>query len=125
MKNKIIIFGSRGMLGNYVFKYLKKKNYNVEEINRPEYDAEIGNFKSLLSLKKIKNLNKNDILINCIGLLPHVFNDNSISNKGCNEEIYRKYFLINSIFPHNLEKLKLMKSVKVVNITSDCVFRVR
>ena len=51
MKNKIIIFGSTGILGHYIFKYLKKKNYNVEGINRPEYDAEIGNIKSLLSLK--------------------------------------------------------------------------
>ena len=58
-----------------------------------------------------------------MGLLPHVFKDNSMSNRGCNDEIYRKYILINSIFPHNLEKLKLMKSLKVINITSDCVFR--
>ena len=36
--------------------------------------------------------------------------------------IYSKFILVNSILPHNLEKLKIIKSIEVINITSDCVF---
>ena len=54
-------------------------------------------------------------------LLPHSFNDNSISNKGCDNENL-KFILINSILPNNLEKIKYIKSIEVINITSDCVF---
>tara|TARA_B100000212_G_C27344447_1_gene520678 strand:- start:54 stop:908 length:855 start_codon:yes stop_codon:yes gene_type:complete len=118
----ILVLGSRGMLGRYVFKFLKQNGYNIKELNRPEYDALDGKLETLLSIDKIKNLKKGDFIINCIGLLPHTFNDNSISNNGCNNFIFKKFILINTILPNNLEKIKLLKYVNVLNITSDCVF---
>ena len=121
-QKKILVLGSRGMLGRYVFKFLKKKGHITDELNRPEYDALDGKLETLLSLPKIKNLKKGDIIINCIGLLPHSFNDNSISNKGCDNYNFKKFILINTILPNNLEKIKYIKSIKVINITSDCVF---
>jgi len=121
-KKRIIVLGSRGMLGRYVFKFLKQSGHITEELNRPEYDALDGKLETLLLIDKIKNLKKGDIIINCIGLLPHAFNDNSISNKGCDNEIFKQFILINTILPNNLEKIKYIKSIKVINITSDCVF---
>ncbi len=121
-QKKILVLGSKGMLGRYVFELLKKIGHNTDELNRQEYDALDGNIETLLSVNKIKNLKKGDIIINCIGLLPHAFNDNSISNKGCDNDIFKKFILINTILPNNLEKIKLIKSVEIINITSDCVF---
>ncbi len=122
INKKVLILGSKGMLGNYVYKYLNEKGFFPDTLNRPEFDAMNSKIKDLLNLEKIKNLKKGDILINCIGLLPHLFNDNSIANRGSDNENYQKYILINSILPNNLEKLKIIKSIEVINITSDCVF---
>ena len=121
-QKRILVLGSNGMLGRYVFELFKQIGHNTDELNRQEYDALDGKLETLLSVNKIKNLKKGDIVINCIGLLPHAFNDNSISNKGYSNDIFKKFILINTILPNNLEKIKFIKSIKVINITSDCVF---
>ena len=61
-QKKILVLGSRGMLGRYVFKFLKKTGHITDELNRPEYDALDGKLETLLSVDKIKNLKKGDIL---------------------------------------------------------------
>ena len=119
----ILVLGSTGMLGGYIFKFLEKEGFNIDTINRSEYDATDINLNNLLNLEKIKNLEKGDFLINCMGLLPHVYDDNSISKKVYKDDIYSKFISLNSILPHNLEKIKLIKSIEVINITSDCVFK--
>ena len=119
---KILIFGSTGMLGRYIYNFFNSLDYQVQSLNRSEYDASDISLRNLLSIEKIKNLNKGDVIINCIGLLPHVYKDNSISKKSYEDSIYSKFILANSILPHNLEKIKIIKSIKVINITSDCVF---
>ena len=111
------------MLGGYIFNFLKIEGFKVDTINRPEYDATDINLNNLLNLEKIRNLEKGDFLINCMGLLPHVYGDNSISKNVYKDSIYSRFILLNSILPHNLEKIKLLKSVEVINITSDCVFK--
>jgi len=110
------------MLGRYIFEFFRKDGFNVDSINRSEYDATNIDLNNLLNLEKIIKLDKGDFIVNCIGLLPHVYNDNSISKKAYEDKIYSKFILVNSILPHNLEKLKLIKSVNIINITSDCVF---
>ena len=35
---KIFVFGSNGMLGNYVLSYLKKISHDVDGITRNDYD---------------------------------------------------------------------------------------
>ena len=95
MKNKnILILGSSGMLGRYIYDFFNNISYQVQSLNRPEFDACDINLYKLLAIEKIKNLNKGDILINCIGLLPHVYKDNSISKKSYDDSIYSKFILI-------------------------------
>ena len=123
MYNKnILILGSTGMLGRYIYNFFNNNGYQVDTLNRTEYDASDINLKNLLSIEKVKRLTKGDVLINCIGLLPHVYKDNSIKRNSYEDSIYSKFILVNSILPHNLEKIKIIKSIEVINITSDCVF---
>lgn len=98
---KVIIFGSDGMLGRYISLYLKDK-YETKEINRKLYDIMEDNEEKL---KKI--IEDQDIVINCIGIIPQT----SITD----ENIYYK---VNSYFPQLLCKY----TNKLIHITTDCVF---
>lgn len=120
---KIIIFGSNGMLGGYIYKYFSNLNkFKIIEINRSSFDLEIDKFQKLIDIFNKYNVNQNDIIINCIGLLPHRFNSNSLLNQRFSDDIYKKFILVNSIFPHHLEKLYFIFNCKIIHITSDCVF---
>ena len=106
----ILLFGGTGMLGNYVYNILSEY-YNVTCITRNEFDIEIDTWLSLKN--KISTLlNKNDIIINCAGVIPQKSNNNE----------YLKYIRINSIFPHKLQELALLNSYKLIHISTDCVF---
>jgi len=122
MTKRILVLGSTGMLGSYVFKHLSSCGLSVNKLNRDEYNAECGDFKKLVSQTKIQELKKGDVIVNCIGLLPHVFKSNSISADQFDDETNQKFILINSILPHNLSKIQILKNIKVINITSDCVY---
>lgn len=118
---RIFLFGSSGMLGNTIFKFFKNK-YDIIDITRKEFDVEKNNFNDLDNILSKNNISKNDIIINCIGLLPHRFNSDSLKDQNFSCEILKKFILINSIFPHNLEKIHIIYNCKVLHITSDCVY---
>lgn len=109
MKN-IILFGSTGMLGNYVKKYLEKF-YNIVVIKREDYNIEFPDIKLLEN--KIKSLLKdNTIIINCAGAIPQ---RNNLSENS-------KYIYINSLFPNHLNIISKKFDIKIIHITTDCVF---
>lgn len=118
---RIIIFGSSGMLGSTILNYFKNK-HEIIDINRDLFDVEKNNFNELLKLCDKYLICKNDVIINCIGLLPHRFNSDSLKEQNFSCEILKKFILINSIFPHNLEKIYLLYNCKIIHITSDCVY---
>jgi len=102
---KIIIFGINGMLGNYIYTFFRKNNLEIIGYNRRDFDVLKDNW------EKINNLiGNNNIVINCIGLIPQ-------KNNG-----EKNYFKINSFFPHFLEKESLKNNCKLIHITTDCVF---
>jgi dTDP-4-dehydrorhamnose reductase len=106
---KILLFGSTGMLGRYVFQVLKEK-YNVICILRNDYNIENDDFTKLeLQLNNI--LEKGDVIINCAGIIPQ---------KYTNE--YKKFIKINTLFPHKLNEISIKNSYKFIHITTDCVF---
>jgi len=119
--NKIIVFGSTGMLGRYVEDYLSKF-FTVFCVNRDQFDVEKDDFSKLQKIADSYEISSHDVLINCIGLMPHRFNKHSLSKDGYDDEAYRRFILVNSIFPHQLEKLHLTTNCDVISITSDCVF---
>ena len=107
---KIILFGSTGMLGNYVYKVLSEK-YIVITITRKEFDIENDLWSKLDNLLK-KEYNDVQTIINCAGIIPQ------------NRPIldYKKYIRINTLFPHKLQELSVKYNYKFIHITTDCVF---
>jgi dTDP-4-dehydrorhamnose reductase len=112
MINNIIIFGTNGMLGRYIYKYFTNKNeYNITSIMRDEYTVDSDNFNQLEQLLLSKNINENTCVINCIGIIPQRF---------VGKEDY--YYIINSIFPQYLSKICSKYGTKLIQPTTDCVF---
>jgi dTDP-4-dehydrorhamnose reductase len=102
---KVHILGSTGMLGCYVFKYLKKQDYNVIGYTRAEINALSPN------LDKLSNvLSPDDVIVNCIGLLkPNIKSD-------------KEAITVNREFPLILDVLSRNVGCKLINFSSDCVF---
>ncbi len=112
----IIIFGSTGMLGSNIAKYFEEFE-TICLINRDQYDVykdDIKKLEKLLYPLRSINNNKNkefNILINCVGLIPQRKVDN-----------VDKYYEINAFFPHRLSYVCNKLGIKMIHITTDCVF---
>lgn len=109
---KICILGSTGMLGNAVAKHFLKSGHEVVLTHRNEevkltdssiyFDAENTD---------LAFLNDFDYVLNCIGTIKPFMDKNPITS------IY-----INSIFPRKLADHCGQNDVKLIHITTDCVF---
>jgi dTDP-4-dehydrorhamnose reductase len=105
---KVYLFGSTGMLGKYVYLTLKKY-YDINCINRVDYDIKNQEYEKL---EQILNLQENDVIINCSGIIPQKYKNDD----------YKTYILVNTIFPHKLSDLTNKYNCKLIHITTDCVF---
>jgi dTDP-4-dehydrorhamnose reductase len=107
---KIFVFGKTGMLGRYVYTYLKEKSYNVVGVGRKEVNAS----DSTNSLQKFiqDNMSKGDVVVNCMGTIkPRVDELGDINA-----------IKVNSIFPRELANLCEQYGVKLIHPTTDCVY---
>lgn len=101
---RIIIFGSNGMLGRYVSKVLEQDGFSVVRVTRQ--DVDVSNTLAVAEWCH-KNLHSNnDVIVNCAGAIP----------QRCNER--EEMVLVNTMFPLWLDKLEQ----RVIHISSDCVF---
>lgn len=113
MINKIIIFGSNGMLGRYITQYfIEKNNIEVIALTRKEFEITSENITKLCNFLTKYNINENTCIINCNGLIPQRVKDFDKNN----------YFLINSIFPLYLSKVCQKYNAKLICPTTDCVY---
>jgi len=110
---KVYIFGSNGMLGNYMKSYLSN-SYEVISITRDDYDLNNLSIDSLSELLSNKNIKEYDVVINCAGVIPQ----SSIKRK-LDSKLYLK---INSLFPVILSMICEKFNTKMIHITTDCVF---
>lgn len=102
---KVLVLGSKGMLGAYMYRYLTQSGLDVTPISRDTFDA--GN--DDISKLTIQNY---DVVVNCIGTIRPT---KSVS--GTLEAIK-----INAVFP-NLLSLECERWRKrLIHITTDCVF---
>ena len=101
---KIVLFGSTGMLGNYVNKYLSQF-YDVVQIDRITFDIEKCDWQNLNNIVEL-----GDIIINCAGAIPQ---------QKCD---IRKYISVNTLFPHKLNEISKKYGKQFIHITTDCVF---
>jgi len=112
---KLMILGSRGMLGHMVYHYFQSlQKYEVIDVahnyklNPDSYVLDVTNQTEVESLISIV---KPDVVINCIGILIKGSNNNAAN------AIY-----INAYFPHQLSKLAGKFNFKLIHISTDCVF---
>ena len=110
----ILIFGSTGMLGNYLFKYLNKF-YKIDSINRNNFDV----YKLYIKTEIIETLEillekyKPKYIINCIG---------NILKKNDNSDGPKKQYIINSYFPIVLSIICKKHNITLIHPTTDCVY---
>lgn len=105
----IIVLGKDGMLGTYIFHYLKNNmNQPVIGLTRKTLDAtNIDHARTFLP----RLITKGDVIINCIG----------ITNKRPDVSVSDMY-TINSLFPHLLGKICRRQGAELIHPSTDCVF---
>ena len=105
---KVVVFGSNGMAGHIVSRYLKEQGHHVVTVARSNADILTDVEKD--DLGWLIQLNA-DFVVNCIGLLV----------KDSIDRPDRAIFL-NGYFPHRLEFLLKDTRAKLIHISTDCVF---
>ena len=108
---KIYVLGSNGMLGRYVYTYLKSIGYNIVGLTRKELDVINIREEELLSKFFHMKMNTGDIIINCIGLIKQRKDIDDI-----------KFIYINSLFPRILANVCESMEINMIHPTTDCVF---
>ena len=124
---KLLILGASGLLGNTLTKYfLKKSNYQTFGTIRDKLQVEFFNetyhkkftiLNDILNFAELENIIDNlrpDVVINSIGL------NNKIKKNDFST--LEKYILINSLFPHKLQSICSRFGIRLIQLSSDCVF---
>ena len=111
MSINVIVFGSNGMLGRYVCKYLKsKQTYNVIKITKENIDlsksAEVRLFISTLN-----QTYEPDAIVNCAGIIKHRPNISM-----------QQYIQVNVFFVSELSIHCIDHGIPLYHITTDCVY---
>lgn len=119
---KIIVLGISGMIGSCIFTELSKqsklnvfgtlRNLTMKYKFSSELQEKAILFKNLDDVSNLLDEYKPSIIINCIGLTKHRKEINNIQNA-----IY-----INSIFPYNLRDECKIKKIRLIHISTDCIF---
>lgn len=108
MKKQVLVFGSNGMAGHMIVKYLKTiSEYEITTVARENahYSIDVENLDELN--KVINDTLETHVVINCIGvLLPD-------ADKDPKRTVY-----LNGFLPHYLA----YKYSRVIHISTDCVF---
>lgn len=100
---KIIIFGSNGMLGRYVYKYLSIL-YEVIPLTRNDYDIISLDKKTLFNIIKKYN---SSLIINCIN---------------CYNGTQENQIIIHSLFPLMLDTISYELNIPYIHISTNAVF---
>lgn len=118
---KVLVLGAEGMLGNYVFKYLKTLGDKFEVLFCPHMknlttikgiDARWGHSLIKEILRNEFELVKDDVVVNCIGII-----NKNVETIGIYDTI-----VVNSLFPHILSKICKEYEYHFIHISTDCVF---
>lgn len=107
---KVLVLGKTGMLGHVVYNYLKEKGYDVVGTSSKE-DIKYDAFQDMEHIEDIIKAEKPDAIVNCIGILNKVAEDN--------KELAVK---LNSLLPHYMDSLSRKYNFKFIHVSTDCVF---
>lgn len=118
----ILVIGSTGMLGSAVTKFLASSNHKVIESNTSgtslissnpciKFDISKNSAQELLKLASVSI----DYIVNCSGVIKHKIDERDVESIS-----YAKR--INSDFPSELAVAGSAKSLRIIQIATDCVF---
>lgn len=109
---KILVLGSEGMLGHVVKRYFENKGHEVYATSRNKENENYFDLTdNIKDIDKIVDRIKPQVVINCIGLLNRVAEENQALA-----------VLINSYLPHYMDELSEKKNFKFIHVSTDCVF---
>jgi dTDP-4-dehydrorhamnose reductase len=125
LAKKILILGASGMLGNAVFRlFAGDKNFNVFGTVRSSHSVALFSselhsrlihgfdVENLDGMLRLFDLLKPDVVANCIGLVKQLSEaDDPLA-----------VIPLNSIFPHRLARICAVAGVRLVHMSTDCVF---
>jgi dTDP-4-dehydrorhamnose reductase len=118
---KVAVLGSSGMLGSAITKYFESCEISVHEFNRSGVAISSKNECSVFDVTEIdssiailKEIEV-DYIINCIGMVKHLINDNDERSKNL-------AFKVNSDFPLALNEYVKQQNIKTIQIGTDCVY---
>jgi dTDP-4-dehydrorhamnose reductase len=103
-KFSIVVLGARGMLGTAVVYDLNRAGHTVRAVDRTHFDAAVDPIKRL-------DLRGVDYVINALGLI----------NRRMTTEP-ENFYLVNSLFPRVLADYCAAQAVRLIHISTDCVF---
>ena len=107
---KVFVLGHKGMLGRYVYTYLKLKNYKVIGLSRSDIDASCISSAELKSKLTDTGLSEGDVIINCMGIIKR-------------EDVPKIDFTsVNTIFPHTVAYVCESVGAELVHVSTDCVY---
>jgi dTDP-4-dehydrorhamnose reductase len=113
-KQRVIVFGGSGMLGHAVTeKFARNPEIELYTTFRNPKLIKTRNdilYKAEDTFHTIKNENF-DYAINCIGLIKQIKDVSNFS-----------FYEINSLFPHRLDFWCKENNIKLIHISTDCVF---
>ncbi len=109
---KVLILGGTGMLGSEMINYfLKKKFFDVFYTTREKQKSEKELYFNVDNFTDLDFLTSFDYVINCIGTTKPFIEVDPI-----------KSIFINSIFPRKISNFCEKNNIKLIHITTDCVF---
>lgn len=109
---RLLVFGVEGMLGHVVRLYFQEKGHTVKGTSRSgSGDFTFDVTKNLDDAEKFIQEFKPDAVINCIGILNKVAEDN-----------HSLAVLVNSYLPNYLDDICRKNQTKLIHVSTDCVF---
>ena len=107
----VYILGSNGMAGSMLVTRLQEVGIDSIGLTRQDLDITKPSWQDTLAIR----LRTNDSLINCIGIIPQKVSQNS--------ETKELYMYCNGVFPHELAELCRRHSVRLIHLSTNCVFK--
>lgn len=111
---KVLVLGAGGMAGHVVSLYLRENGYDVDTLsaqNTLDEKTHLVNVLELDKLKAVLDIDKYDVVVNCIGILVKQ-----------SEERKDLAAYINAFLPHFLEQHFTVSKTRVIHLSTDCVF---
>lgn len=121
---RVLILGGNGMLGHKLFQSWKGKfdvwatvrNFNSftdgSELLDVDKIVEGVDCEKFITIEKAVEKIRPDVIINAIGIIKQISTAKNVV----------KTLMVNSIFPHQLENFTTSNQIRLINISTDCVF---